>query len=297
LGAGIGGSVVARSGSITLIGDNSNSTLEGLNIGGLTLGADASTAVTTSSTNITLKGNQFGLNSPTSFNTSGTVSVLSLDASNSFGSTQTFGSNWSFGSNVSGLTIGKATNTANLNIATTIGIAGPITMYGGAVVLNAGLSTLSTSFGDVNISTTGLSGTGGIGLAAGRTLTVTQSGSSVYSGLISGVNATFTKLGAGNLGLTNANTYSGGTTLTAGTLGTYHNSALGTGIVNAADGTSLIFGRSVTTFANNMMLSGSATFDLDTTVDYLLVGGGGGGGGGGSPVGFGCAETEVKFLD
>jgi hypothetical protein len=108
LGAGLGGSVVASSGSITLIGDNSSSTSEGLNIGGLTLGADASTAVTTSSTNITLKGNQFGLNNPTNFNTSGTVSVLSLDGSNSFGSAQTFSSNWSFGSNISGLTIGSS---------------------------------------------------------------------------------------------------------------------------------------------------------------------------------------------
>ena len=196
LGSGGGGTVLARSGAITLIGENANASADGLNIGGLTLGAKAGSGVTSSSSNITLKASQFGLNNTTRFETSGTVSVLPLDAANSFGSAQSFNSYWSFANTVSALTIGKSTNDTNLTILNSTSIAGPINIYGGTIALNAGLTTTNTTTGDVNITATGLTGTGGIGLATGRGLSITQSGNSSYGGVVSGSSATLTKAGA-----------------------------------------------------------------------------------------------------
>jgi hypothetical protein len=79
--------------------------------------------------------------------------------------------------------------------------------------------------------------------------------------------------------LTSANTYSGVTTLSGGTLGIYDNASISTGTLTAAGSTTVVFGRNVTNFANNVTLSGSVTFDLDAAVEYLVVGGGGSGGG------------------
>ena len=61
------------------------------------------------------------------------------------------------------------------------------------------------------------------------------------SGSIGGNAASWTlsKTGAGTLTLTGNNTYTGGTTLSAGTLAVGSNTALGTGALTFADGTTL----------------------------------------------------------
>ena len=192
----------------------------------------------------------------------------------------------------------SVTSSGSLSISgSSVTVAKSVALSGTTVSLNANLATTDTSLGDVSITGTGLTGAGNLGLAAGRALTVTQSGASVYSGMISGTGATLTKLGTGAFNLTNENTYTGGTTLSAGTLGIYSNTALGTGLVTAANGTTLMFGRVVTNFGNNVTLSGNVTFDLDTAVEYLLVGGGGGGGtrhaGGGGAGGFLTGSSDV----
>jgi mucin-19 len=97
------------------------------------------------------------------------------------------------------------------------------------------------------------------------------------TGVISGTGSV-TSAG-GTIVLSGANTYSGGTTITGGVIGAYHNTALGTGTLTIGDAT-LRIGRTVTTLANAITLTGAVTADLDATVEYLIVGGGGGGGGG-----------------
>ena len=72
--------------------------------------------------------------------------------------------------------------------------------------------------GDVSITTSGLSGSGGVALANGKTLTVNQSGTSTYDGVVSGANANLVKDGAGALTLSADHTYTGSTTISGGTL-------------------------------------------------------------------------------
>ena len=58
----------------------------------------------------------------------------------------------------------------------------------------------------------------------------TGAGVGVVSGVLSLAGGSLTKLGAGTIALTAANTYSGGTTISAGSLGAYDNNALGAGV-------------------------------------------------------------------
>ncbi|EHK65411.1 autotransporter-associated beta strand repeat-containing protein [Achromobacter arsenitoxydans] len=81
------------------------------------------------------------------------------------------------------------------------------------------------------------------------------------TGLVSGVDpaATLTKTGAGTLVLAGANTYVGGTLLQAGEIKVSTDTALGSGTLTAADGTTLSNDVAVA-LANNVGLQGDVTF-------------------------------------
>jgi autotransporter-associated beta strand protein len=94
------------------------------------------------------------------------------------------------------------------------------------------------------------------------------------------------KAGTGKMAFTGSNNARNGTTtVSAGTLVAASSTALGSGDVNLAAGTTLLTGRGVTTLANNIVLNGNATLGLDKSVEVLLVGGGGGGASGGGGAG------------
>ena len=82
---------------------------------------------------------------------------------------------------------------------------------------------------------------------------------------------TLTKEGAGNITLTAANTYTGGTLLNAGTLSAGHDSALGSGSLTMADGTTLCFTGSHS-LANAVTVSGVAAVNSDTGLSSSLTG-------------------------
>jgi autotransporter-associated beta strand protein len=67
------------------------------------------------------------------------------------------------------------------------------------------------------------------------------------------------KNGLGTLTLSAANTYSGGTTINAGTLNATNSAALGSGNVSVAAGGKLVFGANNLTIANNITLNGTTT--------------------------------------
>ena len=117
-----------------------------------------------------------------------------------------------------GLTIGKVGNLANVTVGSTTTIAGPVNIYGGALSLNAPLNTTNTTTGNILLQGTTITGTGNIGLAAGRTVSINVSANSTYAGLISGTGSSLTKLGAGLLTLTNDHAYTGATNINAGDL-------------------------------------------------------------------------------
>ncbi len=98
-------------------------------------------------------------------------------------------------------------NAGTLRLGAATGVPTTVlTVNGGTFDLNGFSKTMNT-----------LSGTGGaITLGAGA-LTVNQLAAGTFAGVISGTGS-LTKSGAGTLTLTGANTYSGGTTVSAGTL-------------------------------------------------------------------------------
>jgi len=111
--------------------------------------------------------------------------------------------------------------------------------------------------------------------ASGATFDYASTAAQLLAGTVSGAGAVL-KSGAGTLSLLGNNTFSGGLTLSTGTLGIYTNTGAGTGDITLDAGTSLLLGRAVTTIANNITLAGNATIGLDTSVEYLVVGSGGG---------------------
>jgi autotransporter-associated beta strand protein len=273
--------LLSRNGAITINatgGSNGIGSERRLVLGshsGVTVNGVAS-GVSSSNANITLTANTSFFGTATSVLTSGSLSILSQGAS--FTSAQTL-SNWTFASGLSGFTFGKVGNTSDLNMNSTLSADGAISFNGGAISLIGSLTTTNTTTGNISFVTTGLSGSGNMTLANGRSLSITQSGTSNYLGIIDGSSVSLTKAGIGRLNLLAANTYTGGTIVSAGSLGLYHNSSAGTGEISFANNTTLLLGRAVTTIANNLSLTGTVTVDLDMAVDYLLVGGGGGGGG------------------
>lgn len=126
---------------------------------------------------------------------------------------------------------------------------------GGAVTVNGGTLLLSGS--DQTLAS--LSGTGGaVQLSNARTLTLADPSDATFAGTIDGSGA-LAQSGAGTLTLTSANTYTGGTTLTAGTLLAGHDSALGTGTLTLNGGALGATG-GARTLANAVVLQADTTF-------------------------------------
>jgi outer membrane autotransporter protein len=129
-------------------------------------------------------------------------------------------------------------------------------------------------FGILFLTTSGMTagsieGDGTIDLGA-KNLTVGGNNlSTTFSGLIDDVDygqgsgGALIKAGGGTLTLSGANTYTGGTTISAGTIVVGNDSALGTGNVTMAAGSTLAFSGDHT-IANNFSLTGDPTFFVDT---------------------------------
>ncbi len=98
----------------------------------------------------------------------------------------------------------------------------------------------------------------GDGIAAPTGLGIdTTTGTTTINSVISGT--TVTKTGAGELLLAGANTYTGGTTVSAGALVVGNNASAGAGAISLAGGTTLSAGVDGLNIANNITLAGNAT--------------------------------------
>jgi len=189
------------------------------------------TGATTINDGILRLGNDGVLSNDTTLNTL-TVNKGSLELN---GHTQT----------TAGLTLGNATTTvagATANVVDAVG-GGKLTLFGN-VVYNAGSATFNNGQGTIS---------GNLDLnGAVRSFTIADSDQAVLDTLVSGtiLNSTgtgrLTKAGAGVMALTAANTYTGTTTISAGTLqlgngGTTGSLSASSAIVNNAN---LTFNRS-----------------------------------------------------
>ena len=150
-------------------------------------------------------------------------------------------------SNAGTLMFGGATTSAVPNSISGTGLvlqAGTgQTQLGGTLTHTGGTTVVAGSL-QVGNGTTSGSLAGNVVTVTGTSVLMNRSDDTTYAGIISGEGA-FTKLGAGQLTLTGANSYTGITTISAGALqvGTGGTAgALGTGVVTNNGG--LIFNRS-----------------------------------------------------
>jgi autotransporter-associated beta strand protein len=214
------------------------------------------TDVASSSSNIIIRSNRISfVEHLSSFNTSGVVSLIPDDAS--FGSTLNT-SLVNVSSTATGLNLGKAGNTSAITVNRAQNIAGPISVYGGAIELNTNIATTNTSTGNVLLSGATVSGSGNIALANDRSLTIGVSGNGSYAGVISGTISSLIKEGNGTQTLTGNNTYSGTTTINAGILQVGNNGTIGSiGAGNVVNNATFTISRSDdVTLAN--LISGSS---------------------------------------
>ena len=243
-----------------------------LNTGGITIGgANTLTANTASAsafrdtassgTNV-ISANLAG--SSAGFNKSG-AGTLTLSGANTFGG---------------GLTL--SAGTLNLNSATAPG-NGSITITGGTLDNTSGtsltLTNNNTQSWNGDFAFTGTKdlnmGTGTVALGASRTVTV-NGGNLTVGGIISGTSFSLTKTGAGALILGGANSYTGGTTLSAGTLAINNSgsggttSAIGTGTLTISGGTLDNTSGSTMTLSTNNVQNWNGDFAFTGTNDLNL---------------------------
>jgi hypothetical protein len=154
-------SIYSSSGNIEVTG-NATSINQGIKfLGNVNLGWDGINVATSGA--ITLNADAMSFNSVLNVKTTGLLTVRPLG--NSFSSTLSWPiTNVSLASSISGLTIGKPTNTAAITFASPTTIAGPISAYSDAITLNANLTT--TNNGSISLYTDSP-----IGLSSVRTLT------------------------------------------------------------------------------------------------------------------------------
>ena len=142
--------VFANSGNIVLNGNTKAVQVATQIIGGLTSGPSKINigqggTISSSSSDVFITADNIALAAGgIAINASGQVTLE--PASNSFASAITFPiANLSISNNISGLTIGKPSNTANITIGGTTSIAGAITAYGGSLAINENLSSSTGS--------------------------------------------------------------------------------------------------------------------------------------------------------
>lgn len=139
-------------------------------------------------------------------------------------------------------------------------------------------SSSATAAAVVNFSGTGAIGFNGQSGARNFTLTGTNTGANILAGVLgdNGGSTTLTKSGAGLWVLTGENTYSGMTTITAGTLRVGNGGttgSLGTGAVNLTG--TLIFNRSDNYTVNNAIFGTSGSVITQASANVLTLAGAG----------------------
>ncbi|MGX1744293.1 autotransporter outer membrane beta-barrel domain-containing protein [Bosea sp. NPDC055353] len=131
---------------------------------------------------------------------------------------------------------------------------------GSTTTVNAGgildLSGFNQSIGS-------LAGSGAVTLGGGTLTTGSDNNSTTFSGVISQAGG-LVKLGSGALTLSGANTYSGGTSLNAGTLVMNNGSALGTGTLSLNGGTLKIDGGIFANTNSVLITNAGGTVDVAT---------------------------------
>ena len=162
--------IFANTGNISLNGNTkaiqvSAAILSGSTAGPSKINIGQGGTITNSSSDVFMTSDNIALAAGgIAINTAGEVTVEPSSAS--FSSAVSFPiSNLSLANTITGLTLGKSTNTANITFGAATSIAGPITAYGGNITINQNLT--STASGEDIL----LKASGDIVLNTGRTIT------------------------------------------------------------------------------------------------------------------------------
>ena len=245
-------------GSITLTGDLGRS---GSSSGNLALDTSATNGAINLDVSIGRSSDWYGFNSFTADAGTGTLTVSGANAASG---------GW------------RGTSSASLT---------------GTLNISSSFSLSGTGAGNLDLTATGNSSvTGDLALAnTTNTWTVNPGLTMDVSGVISGTSAAITKNGTGTLTLSGANSYTGSTTLSAGTLVLGNASGAGTGTITQTDGTSTLRLNTTGTITNDISLfnlesmesvtlsgaitANNATYDIasgtTTTISGDISGGGG----------------------
>jgi autotransporter-associated beta strand protein len=282
--SGTGGIVVEGDGTLTI---NAPSTYTGstvVNGGTLALGSTGSIA-SSSGLNLAAAGTAFDISGGTNQTIQGLSGVAGTTV-NLGPFTLTVGGTGStiFAGTIAGITPLNGLTKQGSGTLTLTGVEtyiGPTTINAGTLALGAGGSlaassgiSLAASSAAFDISGGGsqviqdLTGVSGSAITLGaNTLTLGTANSTSFAGNISGAGGALAKQGTGTLTLSGTDSYTGGTTITAGTLTGTTSSLQG----NILDNAALVFNQSAAgTYAGS--LSGSGTLSLQGTGVVTLTG-------------------------
>ena len=206
-------------------------------------------------------------------------------------------------SNAVTLTSNGGTFDTNGNTLTWNGVisgAGELTKVGAGTLILGSTNTYAggtlVDGGTLGLGANDALGTGPVAMQPGTTLQFEASGIALENSIVLNANPTFdtgsnadgisgaisgpgalTKIGSGTLILAGSNTYAGGTFLNEGALGILSNSALGTGALAMAPGTTLQFDADGLTLANAIVLNADPTIDTQAntaTISGVISGSG-----------------------
>jgi hypothetical protein len=139
--------------------------------------------------NITVRADRFNTPASLSITSTGTATVEPLSGSTSFGSA--FNSlRFNFAPTLTGLTLGRAGNTAGITLGQAHSISGPITVYGGAIAIEGALSATNGAAPNPTLYNIELQASGavtqsaaitaaGLGLNGAGSFTLNHTGNSV----------------------------------------------------------------------------------------------------------------------
>ncbi|MBA3960372.1 MAG: autotransporter-associated beta strand repeat-containing protein [Chthoniobacterales bacterium] len=241
---------------------NSSTSLQTINFG-LDLTGTRTFALTTGGGNITVGGNITSSGGTFGVSTSG-AGFLTLSGANTYSGNTTFAGGQTININsANAIGTGALVAGGNGSFDNTSGAA--ITLTNNNAFILSGGSPVFTGTNDLNL------GTGAVTLSvASRTITVTNAGATLTLGGVVGQDASprgLTKAGAGTLVLSSANTFSGGLTLTSGTLSAGNDGSLGTGTFALSGGTLQAVGGS-RTFANAVNFAANSTIAGSQAVTF-----------------------------